>query len=119
MYMIPNVPYVFNAKLIKVVDGDTVDMDIDAGLHCHRIERLRLLKINAPEVTGPTREAGLAAKEYVKNWFAAASASNATLVIQTYKSDVFGRYLADIWRTSDGANLNDQLIESGNAVLFI
>lgn len=34
--MIPAQQYVFKAVIKRVVDGDTVDADIDLGLHCHR-----------------------------------------------------------------------------------
>jgi micrococcal nuclease len=116
---VPGVLYVFKASLVKVVDGDTVDLDIDTGLHCHRLERIRLLGVNCPEVTGITRDAGLAAKEYVKQWFQSLTSSGyEPVVIETYKSDVFGRYLGDIWRVVDGAHLNQDLLDSGHAVVF-
>ena len=41
------------------------------------------------------------------------------LTVQTAKSDAFGRYLARIWRTTDGRCLNDDLLAAGHAVVFM
>lgn len=112
--MIPAQQYVFRAVIKRIIDGDTLDADIDLGLHCHRLERLRLLGVNAPEMHGATAAAGQAAKDYVTAWLAGAD-----VVLQTYKSDAFGRYLATLYRSSDGACLNEDLLSSGNAVVFV
>lgn len=112
--MIPTQQYVFTATLDRVIDGDTIQVQLDQGLHTYRAERLRLLRVNAPEVHGPSKPAGDAATAYTTDWLAGQQ-----LVISTYKSDVFGRYLAEVWRTSDGANLNDDLLASGHAVPFV
>ena len=43
-------PFVYNCTLVKVVDGDTIDVDIDLGFGvCLKKQRIRLEKINAPE----------------------------------------------------------------------
>lgn len=55
--------YEYRADICRVVDGDTVDADIDLGFNVwlHN-ERLRFYGIDAPELKGSTRAAGLAAK---------------------------------------------------------
>lgn len=118
---LPVQQYVFKAQLLRVIDGDTLDLDIDLGLHCHRQERVRLLRVNAPEMHGTSKAAGEAAKMFTTQWLYGGDAyavPSLPLIVQTYKSDVFGRYLAEVWRISDGANLNDDLLTSGNAVPF-
>jgi micrococcal nuclease len=110
--------WVFPARLVKVVDGDTVDVLIDQGMHAHRIERLRLLSVNAPETHIPTKVAGDAATAFVVGWMGMA-VGEWPLVVETHKSDVFGRYLALVFRITDGACLNDDLIASGNAAPFM
>lgn len=112
---IPAQQYVFRATVRRVVDADTVDASIDVGFHTYHVERLRLLRVNAPEVTGATKAAGLASKAFVQEWFAVAGSG---LVVQTYLADSFGRYLAEVWRTTDGANLSDDLLAAGMAVPF-
>lgn len=111
--------WVFRASLDRVVDGDTIDLTLDVGMHARRIERIRLLGVNAPESRGESREAGLASKAFVVQWFVDAGSDPWPLIIQTTKSDVFGRYLGAVWRVSDGASLNDDLLTSGNAVPFM
>jgi len=61
--------YEYKAKLIKVVDGDTVDAMIDCGFSVFRKERIRLRGINAPESRTRDKEEkklGLAAKARLK-----------------------------------------------------
>lgn len=121
--MMPPQLWVFRARVTRVIDGDTVDATVDAAFHSSRIERLRLLGVNAPERKLETRAAGDAAKQFVEDWLVAAGlgvgpGGDWPLIIQTEKTDVFGRYLANIWRVVDGANLSDDLLTSGNAVVF-
>ncbi len=113
--------WVFRARWTRVVDGDTLHVYLDQGFHAYRIENLRLLGLNAPEMRGDTREAGLKARQFVIDWLADADSSSLewSLIIQTEKADAFGRYLATIWRVVDGACLNDDLLTSGNAVPFM
>lgn len=119
---IPTQAWVFRARHTKVVDGDTLDLVVDAGFRATRTERVRLLGVNTPERHGPTRAAGDAARAFVIDWLPAPLTSALTgdwpLLIQTRKDDVFGRYLATVWRLSDGACLNADLLSSGNAVPF-
>lgn len=122
--VMPEVPWTWNAQVVNVVDGDTIDVLIDCGFHATRTERVRLLGINCPE----TKEAaGKVATKFTADWTHEAgydwhvNANNKgfwALVVQTHKSDAFGRYLAYVWRTSDGRCLNDDLLDSGNAVPF-
>lgn len=121
MSPMPAQQWVFRASLARVVDGDTLDLIIDAGMHDRRVERVRLLGVNTPEVRGvPDRAPGLAAAAYVRQWLALATFPpwDFPLVIQTTKTDDFGRYLADVWRGIDGAHLNDDLLTSGHAVPY-
>lgn len=116
---IPSQAYVYRARVVRVVDGDTLDVTIDAGFRATREERLRLLGVNTPELRGASRPAGLAAREFATVWLAQAYAGDEwPLVVQTVKADTFGRYLATVWRASDGRNLNADLLASGHAVPF-
>jgi len=45
--------YEYRAKLIRCVDGDTIDMDVDLGGHIHAVWRLRLLDVDTPERGDP------------------------------------------------------------------
>ena len=102
----------YKAEMIDVVDGDTLDVMIDQGFHARRKERVRLLGVNAPEMTGKTKVAGQKAKYFVEEliynngWFC---------YIRTSKTDAFGRYLADVYWSGLQDSLSDMLIKSGHA----
>lgn len=47
--------WAYRAKVERVIDGDTLDVTVDAGFANYRTERLRLLGVNTPERKGATR----------------------------------------------------------------
>jgi micrococcal nuclease len=112
----PEHTWVFRARLIRIVDGDTQDFSIDCAFHTYHLERVRLLGVDTPETHGETKAAGDAATEWVRGWYAQA-VGEWPLVIETYKADSFGRYLGLVWRVVDGQCLNDDLLVSGHAVV--
>jgi len=117
----PTQRWVFRARVVNVVDGDTVDLEIDCGMHNRRVERVRILHVNTPEIRGVVdRAPGYAAMAFTTDWLrtAAIGTMGWPLIVQTVKTDSFGRYLCDIWREVDGANLSDDLLSSGNAVPY-
>lgn len=126
---IPLQLWVYRARTVRVIDGDTIDVLVDHGFHALAVERFRLLGVDTPEVRGETREAGEAARGYTISWLGVAAHEMPTelrstltgdwpLVIETSKSDSFGRWLAMVWRASDGACLNDDLLAAGMAVPY-
>ena len=116
--MIPAHLWVFRARCARVVDGDTLDLVVDQGLHTARSERVRLLHVNCPEVKGVTRAAGDAATAYTRTWLGVQPLESWPLIIQTEKDDAFGRWLALIWRLADGRCLNDDLLAADHAVPY-
>jgi micrococcal nuclease len=108
--------YEYNAKCLKVVDGDTMDLDIDLGMEIHINTRVRLYGINTPEIhtkVAAEKEAGQKAMQRV---IAALARWEVPLKIQTHKDkkEKYGRYLATII-LPDGTNLNELLIKEGLA----
>ena len=113
--------YQYKAKVIRVVDGDTVYLDLDLGLMVRMVVDVRLVGINTPEIVGPSKEAGLKSKAFVEQALPAGSAA----YVQTYKAEKYGRYLADIWYLpgvedverikKEGRHLNKELLENGLA----
>ena len=60
--------YTYKAKCLRVVDGDTLDAQIDLGFDTHKVIRIRLVGINTPESRTRDLEEkarGLAAKQFV------------------------------------------------------
>lgn len=101
-----------HATLVKIIDGDTVDLSIDMGFKIQTVQRFRLAGINSPE-RGHIgwAEATLHLAELLANGISR---------IQTYKSDSFGRWLVDIWIKVDGGELliNKIMIVEGFAVEY-
>jgi endonuclease YncB( thermonuclease family) len=111
--------WTFPGHLEKIVDGDTIDMMTDTGLNSYRMLRLRLMGINAPEVKGPTKAAGDAATFHAQEWLNALPDVKWPMLIQTYKADDWGRYIAVVWNVATGASLNMEMLTSGNAVPYV
>jgi len=107
--------YEYRAKLLKVIDGDTVDLDIDLGFDVHlNPMRFRLAGINAPEKNAKNaleRAAALAATTALE-----AMLKDAPLVVKTEKDsqEKYGRYLANIWVRTICVNV--EMIRLGHAV---
>ena len=116
------------AKLVKVVDGDTLDLVVDLGFSVGVTERFRVYGINAPEsrtLDLKEKAAGLATKEFVVKLLAAQTEA---LQVVTHKDDKekYGRYLAEIFVKVDETgkafdtpkSMADYLVEQGLAVAY-
>jgi micrococcal nuclease len=104
-------------KVTKVVDGDTIDVDIDLGFDISFSSRVRLAGIDTPESRTKDKaekELGLQSKEYLaKNLKDAKS-----VVIKTEKinsTEKFGRVLGWVYINGDTVSLNDMMINDGYA----
>ena len=113
-------PYIFRAHCIKVVDGDTIDVNIDMGFGLHSTHRLRLWGVNTPEKHAS--DPAVREKAYEATEFTASFVEDKDIMIQTYKSETFGRYLAKVF-VPQGNNeyvcLNDMLVIEGLAIPFM
>ena len=113
--------YEYRCKVTRVVDGDTVDVDIDLGfgVWLHK-ERVRIYGIDTPESRTRDLEEkkyGLAAKEFVKEFVRNKGGSN--IVLRTQKYDAkgkFGRILGDI--IVDNVSMSDTMIKEHHAVPY-
>ena len=111
--------YEYTATVVRVVDGDTVDVDISLGFGVSCRQLLRLVGIDAPERRGDEKVAGLAATAFLESLLAAqASLSCRTLKDRTGK---YGRYLAVLLGLDADGNvcdLNQMMIAGGHAVPY-
>lgn len=89
-------PFVYRLKNVaRVLDGDTIDVDIDLGFSLTLRQRIRLIGIDAPELTRPTERAEAeAAKIFVQRWFE----TPGLVLVQTTKDDKYGRMLGEFLR---------------------
>ena len=111
--------YEYKCKILRVVDGDTVDVDIDLGFGVWlKNERVRMMGIDTPE--SRTRDKvekkyGLLSKKFLQEQL-----KNAKKVsIKTYKGDEtgkFGRILGDVF--IDGKSVNSLMCQKGHAVEY-
>ena len=116
--------YTYKAKLDRVIDGDTIDVNIDLGFDIQIKKRVRFAGINSPESRTRDLEEkarGLAAKDRVK----AVLAENDTFTLQSNEIGKYGRVLGTIHLSMvDGKAqlaqkcLNDLLITEGHAVEY-
>lgn len=101
--------YTYKALLVKVVDGDTIDLRIDLGFDIWIQERVRLLGVDTPEVYGSNAsEAGKVSSAFVAEWFANRS-TGGILVYSSKKYhsiDKYGRSLGTIYWYPDIQSLN-------------
>ena len=114
--------YEYKVNILKVVDGDTVDVDIDLGFGCWlRNERVRIVGIDCPESRTSDRIEkvfGEAAKQRLTSLLS----SEATLISQVSKmgenmKGKFGRILGD-FRTINDQVVTTTLMEEGHAVAY-
>ena len=99
-------------EVVRVVDGDTIDLRIDLGFHLTATLRFRLLGVDTPE---RNEEGWAEASRFSKEWL-----NGKKVRIRTFKSDSFGRWLGMIYEEDVDyvSVLNEALIDSGHAVEY-
>jgi len=111
--------YEYKCKILRVVDGDTTDVDIDLGFGVWlRKQRIRFYGIDTPESRTRDLEEkkyGLASKEYVKSHMPIGSIQ--TLVTVKDATGKYGRILGK-FKLDDGTILNDKMIREHHAVAY-
>lgn len=111
-----HVLYHYKAYVVSVYDGDTVTVDIDLGLRTWiKGEKIRLHRINAPEIRGASRNEGVLSRDFLKS-----IVLNKEVVIETIKDKKgkYGRYLGELWLKQDEnnfLNVNDEMAAKGFA----
>ena len=107
----------YQCKLLRVVDGDTIDVNLDLGFNVWHRARVRMLGIDTPESRTRNLEEkalGLASKARLKELL-----KGSKLEIQcTKEKGKFGRVLGIVWATDKAGNridCNTQLCVEGHA----
>ena len=110
----PKSSYTYKAELERVVDGDTIHVKLDLGFGIKHREILRLAKINAAEAeTTEGKKATTTLKKILKDL--------PFLIVKTNKTDIYGRYIADVFFgkgspkkvAENGEYLNQLLLDRG------
>ena len=108
--------YTYNAKVDRVVDGDTVDALVDLGFDTWKKVRIRLYGLDAWESRTRNLEEkkkGLAAKQYLIDQL---ESNNNNFILVSHGVGKYGRCLGEIFLKD--TKLNDLLITEGHAVAY-
>lgn len=101
--MVNDCLYNYTGIITRVIDGDTIQVNVDLGFRINREIRVRLIGVNAPEVYGKNKEEGLRVAEAL----ASLLGENRPCRIRTYRDKLsFDRYLADTLIEMDGRIVN-------------
>jgi len=111
-------PYIYRIKaVLKVVDGDTIDADIDLGFDISLTKRIRLAGIDTPEsrtADAYEKKLGLQAKEWLKHKLENAK----DILIKTELPDStekYGRIIGHLFINGEVVSINNQMITEGHA----
>lgn len=118
--------YTYRAELVRVIDGDTVELRVDVGFRIYRVDSFRLAGINTPELHSPDEAERLRAKAAKAAMHSALDGRSLTVRTEKDAQEKYGRYLAwidldDAERTSLGTNcatVNDWMVARGHAVPY-
>lgn len=108
--------YWYQAEVVSVHDGDTIALKIDMGKRIFAIDSIRLLGINAPELS---QAGGKEARDYLRSL----CPPGLQLRVQTFKNkkDKYGRWLGKVYISSPypqdkrALEINQHMIDSGHA----
>ena len=116
--------YNYKIRPVKIIDGDTIDAEIDLGFDIKTKKRIRFMGINTPESRTRDLEEkarGLAAKDRLKNLLEGAN----TIQLNSHGVGKYGRCLGELHiDVVDGQecltleNVNQLLIKEGHAVEY-
>jgi micrococcal nuclease len=112
-------PYQYWAQVQRVVDGDTIELNVELGFKVTVKERFRLIGVDTPEVYGVKRTSeeykrGKAASDFVKSLIPPGS----WVEIRVYaeKREKYGRWLCEVF--VGGKSLNETLVKKGFAMEY-
>jgi len=99
--------YEYNAKILKVYDGDGVfHANVDMGMNLFQRKEIRLYGYDAPEMRGNHYDAGVIVRDYVRSLILD---KDVVIITKKDKSGKYGRLLADI--IINGVDLGKHLFE--------
>ena len=109
--------YRYKVSVVRVVDGDTVDVDIDLGFGMtYKKQRVRMLGIDTPE--SRTRDLvekkfGKASKAHLKGILESGS-----IELVSHDKGKFGRILGELFLGDSSYSINRQMIDEHHAVAY-
>lgn len=105
-------------KILKIIDGDTLDILIDVGFYITLQQRVRLKDIDAAEIRTKDLEEkreGMLATEWLKKELS----REGEWLIETTKEDKYGRILGVLYLIGDPVTLNERMLNDGIAEPYL
>lgn len=110
--------YVYNAKVVKIIDGDTIDVDIDLGFDIVlKKQRIRLYGIDTPESrtkNSEEKKRGMLSKNYVISKMPVGS----SIKLVSHERGKFGRILGEVFEYNKTTSINEEMCKEGYAVPY-
>jgi micrococcal nuclease len=103
----------YPATVVRVVDGDTLELSLDLGFHIYRFHVFRLAGIDAPEMRGETWQEGIESRRALVEMVSVPVGLRC--ITRKDKQGKYGRYLA-ILMNEHGDCINDLMVQGGHAV---
>ena len=114
--------WVRKARVVRVVDGDTVELDVDLAFKVHLVDKFRLAGVDTPEVYGVKKDSesylkGKAASAFTTKWLEDNDdAERNVFIISEKDTGKYGRWIVTIFPASGtGTSLNQALLDAGHA----
>lgn len=109
------VPYTYHATVVRVIDGDTLEVMLDLGFNVLRREHLRLIGINTPELRDKDPAERARAQDAKAALVELVEREGGHIVVKTSRDSQgkFGRFLAEVWVGE--INANEALVARGLA----
>jgi len=107
----------YPARVVRVVDGDTVICEIDLGFRVRAEHSIRIAGVDAPELfSGDRRAEGAISKEAARVWVDThqADGDRWPLLLRSGKDTSFGRWIGTLV-AGDGSSLAEAMVEGGFA----
>lgn len=113
--------YTYHVKdVVKVLDGDTVDVTVDLGFDIYTVQRVRLMGVDCEETRARDpveKRYGKLAKKKLRHWCDKLSESPMEIHCENKDSrDKFGRVLAELW--IQDVNVNKWMVDNHFAVAY-
>ena len=115
-------PYLFNCTVVKIIDGDTIDVDVDLGFGCWvrgSAGRIRLFGIDCEESRTrdlEEKKRGLIAKEWLINKIDPTSVGSAKeIMLKSYEYGKYGRVIGELFIVSGSRkqSINKMMLAEG------
>lgn len=104
--------YEYNAKILRIVDGDTVEVELDLGFHIKYKNTVRLVRINTAELRAKDVDERNYAKQ-AKEFIASLLPVDSMVLVKSTSLDKYGRILGEIM--VGDLNISDKMLAESMA----